>query len=120
MPRKLRQRSLKLLRIGQDPPFWLEGTVDEPAVSREEFNARLQSEPILNMFARFRKHGGDAERLRLALFGLNPVYVTLRRLISQRTDTTISTSPVLPIAEISGENGNYSKAMVPGAGVEPA
>ena len=77
MPRKLRQRSLKLCRIGQKPPFWLEGTLEEPAVSREEFDTRLQSEPILNILFRFQEHGGDAERLRFALSGLNPVYVIL-------------------------------------------
>jgi len=44
----------------------------------------------------------------------------LGRLISYRTDTATSTRQETTIGEIQEENGNYSKVLVPGAGVEPA
>ena len=44
----------------------------------------------------------------------------LGRLISYRTDTATSTGQETTIGEIQGENGNYLKVLVPGAGVEPA
>jgi integrase len=44
----------------------------------------------------------------------------LGRLISYRTDTATSTRQETTIGEIQGENGNYLKVLVPGAGVEPA
>jgi len=72
---RLLPRQLLCGRLGSRLPWWTCGPVEESLLAPEEFESKLQS--VAYVFEEYAKAGGDPERLKMTIFGLVPVIVTL-------------------------------------------
>lgn len=72
---RLLPRQLGILRIAAMPPCWSTGRTEENLITPEEFESRLQT--VGDVLTKYGQAGGDPERLKVAIFGLVPVVVTL-------------------------------------------
>lgn len=72
---RLLPRQLLLGRLGSRLPWWTCGPVEESLLAPEEFESKLQS--VAHVFEEYAKARGDPERLKVAVYGLTPVVVTL-------------------------------------------